>query len=54
MYEQMNLSKDIMQGQTFQSLELEDLYEGGVKDIQLKQWEVFVVQKVRICWLDQA
>ncbi len=33
-YEQMNLSEDIMQGQTFQSLELKDFCEEGVKELQ--------------------
>lgn len=31
-YEQMNLSEDIMQGQTFQSLELKDFWEICVKE----------------------
>lgn len=31
-YEQMNLSEDIMQGQTFQSLELEDFWEECVEE----------------------
>lgn len=33
-YEQMNLSEDIMQGQTFQSLELEDFWGERVKELQ--------------------
>lgn len=33
-YEQMNLSEDIMQGQTFQSLELKDFCEDDVKELQ--------------------
>lgn len=31
-YEQVNLSKNIMQGQTFQSLELKDFYGRGIKE----------------------
>lgn len=31
-YEQVNLSKNIVQGQTFQSLELKDFYRRGIKE----------------------
>lgn len=31
-YEQVNLSKNVVQGQTFQSLELKDFYGRGIKE----------------------
>lgn len=43
----MNLSKDIMKGQTFQSLELEDFCDKGVKERSStnKQWNVVSQEK---------